>query len=269
MGKEFNYSLDLIWPAKTQSCSRSLSLERAAFRRRIPGRLFSDMNLSFVSFSPKKEGEEKIKRASVIKTFCDFPKHFKTSVYFRLGASKVTNPTLKVLILISMRMFSAWNPERAVANLLLWNCVISQLKECLFKQSLRGLVNSRWHLKAFVDTAVLIWKEWLPINRILKWAVESETSGMWAEWLTGETSAPSLEAHSIPPLSDAPSGMTCPTLTLHLGPRGDSGPLALSPAPNQRHQRLRRCLYPCIHVKIKSIRVIRYSYMLQKTMGSV
>lgn len=71
MGEEFNYSLDLIWPAKTRSCSRSLTLERAAFRRRIPGRLFSDMN------SPppkKKEWEEKIKRASVIKTFCDFPK---------------------------------------------------------------------------------------------------------------------------------------------------------------------------------------------------
>lgn len=80
---------------------------------------------------------------------------------------------------------------------------------------------------------------------------EAETSGMWAEWLTWETSAPRLEAHSVPPLSDARSGMTCPTLTLHLGPRGDPGPLALSPGLNQRQQRLQKCLYPCIHVKIK------------------
>lgn len=71
-------------------------------------------------------------------------------------------------------MFSAWNPERDVANLLLRNSAISRVKECLFEQSLRGLVNSQWHLKAFVDTAVLIWKEWLPINRILKWTAERQ-----------------------------------------------------------------------------------------------
>lgn len=175
MDEEFNYSLDLIWPAKTESCSRSLTLERAAFHRRIPGRLFSDMNFSFVS-PPQKKVRRKDKKSFCHKNilWLSKTKHLKTSVYFRLGASKVTNPIPKVLFLILMRMFSAWNPERAVANLLLRNSVISRVKECLFEQSLRGLVNSQWHLKAFVDTAVLIWKEWLPINRILKWAVERQ-----------------------------------------------------------------------------------------------
>lgn len=155
MGEEFNYSLDLIWPAKTESCSSSLTLERAAFHRRIPGRLFSDMNFSFVSFPPQKN-------------------ILKPLFILDWEPLKWLIPYRKSFFLILMRKFSAWNPERAVANLLLRNSVISRAKECLFEQSLRGLVNSQWHLKAFVDTAVLIWKEWLPINRILKWAVERQ-----------------------------------------------------------------------------------------------
>lgn len=48
-------------------------------------------------------------------------------------------------------------------------CDRNKDKQCLFEQSLHGLVNLR---KAFVDTAVVIWKALLPINRILTQAAE-------------------------------------------------------------------------------------------------
>lgn len=55
-------------------------------------------------------------------------------------------------------------------------CDWNKDKQCLFEQSLHGLVNLQWYRKAFNDTAVLIWKALLPINRILKKA--AEISGM-------------------------------------------------------------------------------------------
>lgn len=48
-------------------------------------------------------------------------------------------------------------------------CDRNKDKQCLFEQSLHGLVSLR---KAFVDTAVVIWKALLPINRILTQAAE-------------------------------------------------------------------------------------------------
>lgn len=160
---------------------------------------------------------------------------------------------LKVLFLILMQMFSAWNPKRAVANLLLWNTVIGRVKQCLFKQSLHGLVNSQWHLKAFVDTAVLIWKEWLPINRILKWAKERQKflgCERSDSHESGLVRVSKLSAFFLP-LSDASFKDDTSNINTSSASVGKFGPLALSPALNQRQERLQKCLYSCIHVKIK------------------
>lgn len=152
-----------------------------------------------------------------------------------------------------MQMFSAWNPKRTVANLLLWNTVIRRVKQCLFKQSLHGLVNSQWHLKAFVDTAMLIWKEWLPINRILKWAKERQKCLGCERSDSHESGLVRVSKLSVffLSLSDASFKDDTSNVNTSSASVGRFGPLALSPALNQRQERLQKCLYSCIHVEIK------------------